>query len=233
MNKYKYLIFDLDDTLLDFKDTERMALEKIFKTYNIEFNGENLEYYKSINQRLWKELENGLITKNFVLTERFNEFFKRYKKNINGEDVEKEYRSYLNEGHKKIPYAKELLENLKIKGYKIYAGTNGLGETQRKRLKDSKLIEYFDDLFISEEIGFEKPNIEFFNNIFKKHNLLKKEEILMVGDSINADIKGANNAGIDSVLFNLKYENNKEVKSTYVIKNLKELENLLLEKIDE
>lgn len=223
MKNYIYLVFDLDDTLLDFQDTEKKSLELIFKKYNIPFEEQSIMSYKHINKNLWNQLEKGLITKEDIFSQRFEQFFKLYGYNIQGYAIEKEYRNYLNIGHKLIPGAIETLTILKEQGYKTFAGTNGVGETQRQRLNDSKLISLFDDLFISEEIGFEKPAPEFFKAISNKYTHITKENTLMIGDSLSSDIQGANNWGIDSVWFNPSSQKSSIMKPTYEIKDLVEL----------
>ena len=223
MKNYKYLIFDLDDTLLDFQDTERKSLEIIFNKYNIPFEEESIMKYKTINKNLWNQLEKGFITKDDVLSQRFEQFFKLYGYEVQGKTIEREYRNCLNIGHKLIPGAIKTLTDLKNQGFIIFAGTNGVVETQRQRLNDSKLISYFDDIFISEEIGFEKPNSEFFKAIFDKHISVTKENTLMIGDSLSSDIQGAINYGLDSIWFNPSKQKESSIRPTYEIKDLSEI----------
>ena len=223
MKQYKHLIFDLDDTLLDFQDNERNSLEVIFKKYNIPFEEKSINQYKSINRRFWSQIEQGLINKEEALTKRFEEFFALYGYDIKGEIVERDYQNCLNKGHKTIPKAIETLIELKNRGYKIFAGTNGIGKTQKQRLEDSKMIDLFDDVFISEEMGVEKPNPKFFEIIFDKYDFIEKEDALMIGDSLASDIKGANNFGIDCVWFNPLEKEVNEINPTYEIYDLSEL----------
>ncbi|MCH1965146.1 YjjG family noncanonical pyrimidine nucleotidase [Paraclostridium sordellii] len=223
MKQYKYLIFDLDDTLLDFQDNERNSLKVIFEKYNIPFEEKSINEYKAINRSFWSQIEQGTINKEEALNKRFEEFFALYGYNVQGEVIEKEYQNCLNKGHKTIPKAMETLMDLRIRGYKIFAGTNGVGKTQNQRLKDSKLIDFFDDVFISEEMGVEKPNSKFFEIIFNKYDFMKKEETLMIGDSLASDIKGANNFGIDSMWFNSLNKECGEIKPTYEIHELSEV----------
>lgn len=223
MKQYKHLIFDLDDTLLDFQDNERNSLKVVFKKYNIPFEEKSINQYKSINRRFWSLIEQGLIKKEEALTKRFEEFFALYGHDIKGEIVERDYQNCLNKGHKTIPKAIETLIELKNRGYKIFAGTNGIGKTQKQRLKDSKMVNLFDDVFISEEMGVEKPNSKFFEIIFDKYDFIKKEDTLMIGDSPASDIKGANNFGIDCVWFNPLEKEVNDIKSTYEIRDLPEL----------
>ncbi|GAA0698444.1 YjjG family noncanonical pyrimidine nucleotidase [Paraclostridium ghonii] len=223
MKQYKHLIFDLDDTLLDFQDNERNSLKVIFKKYNIPFEEKSINQYKSINRRFWSLIEQGLIKKEEALTKRFEEFFALYGHDIKGEIVERDYQNCLNKGHKTVPKAIETLIELKNRGYKIFAGTNGIGKTQKQRLKDSKMVDLFDDVFISEEMGVEKPNSKFFEIIFDKYDFIKKEDTLMIGDSPASDIKGANNFGIDCVWFNPLEKEVNDIKFTYEIHGLSEL----------
>lgn len=227
MKNYKFLIFDLDDTLLDFQHTERNSLKIIFKNNNVPFNENSLNKYKEINTSLWTQLENGHITKNEVLTKRFEYFFKHYGYNVEGTIIEKEYRTCLNQGHKLLPNAIKVLSLLKENGYTIFAGTNGVGITQRIRLKNSKLFSLFDDIFISEELGFEKPNVNFYKTMFNKYPEMNKYNSLMIGDSLSSDIQGAINIGIDSIWFNPKGQKNTDAKATYEIEDLLELTYIL------
>lgn len=223
MKQYKHLIFDLDDTLLDFQDNERNSLKVIFQKYNIPFEKKSINQYKSINRRFWSQIEQGLIKKEEALTKRFEEFFALYGYDIKGEIVERDYQNCLNKGHKTIPKAIETLIELRNREYKIFAGTNGIGKTQKQRLEDSKMIDLFDDVFISEEMGVEKPNPKFFEIIFNKYDFIKKEDTLMIGDSLASDIKGANNFGIDCVWFNPLEKEVNEIEPTYEIYDLSEL----------
>lgn len=231
MRHYKNLIFDLDDTLLDFQDNERNSLEVIFKKYGIPFEKKTINEYKTINRGFWIQIEKGLIDKEEALSKRFEDFFALYGYDIDGKEVEREYQDCLTKGHKILPMAMEVLKELRGRGYKIFAGTNGAGRTQHQRLKDSKMGELFDDVFISEEMGVEKPNIEFFKIIFDKYDFLSKEDTLMIGDNLASDIKGANNFGIDCVWFNPMGKDHNGVEVTYEIKELVELLEILKKEV--
>ncbi len=231
MNKYKHIIFDLDDTILDFQDSEEKALIQIITRYELPYNKQIIASYKRINERLWHELEKGLITREQVLTTRFSLFLKEFHIDENGAKVEALYREHLNQGHKTVIHAHELLNALSKQDYKLYIGTNGVGKTQRKRLRDAMLEGYFEQLFISEEMGYEKPNPHFFYYIFDALNISRKEELLMIGDRLTSDIQGAINVGIDCVWFNPKRNMPKSgsPKSTYTIPNLMQIMDLLEE----
>ncbi len=227
MKKYDVLIFDLDDTLFDFQATEKEALTQIFKHYQIEPTQKNIDQYKTINHALWRALEAGDVTRDEVLNTRFTRFLKAHNQDVDGALVEAKYRQLLNQGHHLLPHAKELMMTLKEQGYQLFAGTNGLSATQKRRLTDAQLLEFFEDIFISEELGIEKPHVNFFNAIFNKYNLTDKTKILMIGDSLTADIQGAHNSGIDSVWMNHHQKTVKHPLHTYEIQNLKELLNIL------
>ncbi|MFC9601423.1 YjjG family noncanonical pyrimidine nucleotidase [Peribacillus butanolivorans] len=231
MNKYKHIIFDLDDTILDFQDSEEKALKQIITLYELPYNKQTIACYKHINDGLWHQLEEGLISREEVLTTRFSLFLKEFHIDENGAKVEAMYREHLNQGHKTVTHAHELLNALSKQDYKLYIGTNGVGMTQRKRLGGAKLQGYFEQLFISEEIGYEKPNPHFFYYIFDALHTSRKEEFLMIGDRLTSDIQGAINVGIDCVWFNPKRSMPKSCspKSTYTIPNLMQIMDLLEE----
>ncbi|MBM6616025.1 YjjG family noncanonical pyrimidine nucleotidase [Desemzia sp. RIT804] len=226
MKKYTHLIFDLDNTLLDFNDTEEQALKSVFKAYEIPETLESFSKYKEINKSLWTSLENGTINRDDIFTNRFMLFFKEYGLNVDGQKAEKLYRGFLNDGCKTIENAETLLSQLKKKEYRIYAGTNGMGITQRKRLTHSNLLPYFDGIFISEEIGFEKPDLNFFETIFDTLDITDRDTFLMIGDSLSSDILGAQNARIDSVLFSPDINLNLS-SATYEVNDLLQIYSLL------
>lgn len=222
MKKYEILIFDLDDTLLDFKAAEKASLKKLFVNNNIEYSNHNIDIYRRINDVLWGKLEQGLITKDEVVFSRFTLLCDILEIEGDGNAMELEYRSYLNKSTQIIPGAIELLQTVRENGYKVYAATNGLANTQRSRLSDSNMSQYFDDLFISEELGHEKPSINFFNILKDGIPNFKDSNALMIGDSLTSDIEGANRANIDSCWFN---PNNSYVSdnATYTINSFSQL----------
>lgn len=225
MMKYKKLIFDLDNTILDFRDTEEKALKKIITTYELPYTTETIQSYKEINHGLWQKLEQGKITREKLFTSRFFLFLEKFGIEVDGEKVENMYRKALGEGFLMMDHAHEILTILKKSGYELYAGTNGVAKTQKQRLAGADLNHFFEDIFISEEIGVEKPDPQFFQYIFETLNSHNKEEYLMIGDSLTSDIKGAQNVGIDSVWYNfadIKVDT-KVVPSTYSITNLLDL----------
>ncbi|MGY3765680.1 YjjG family noncanonical pyrimidine nucleotidase [Vagococcus vulneris] len=210
MNKYDYIIFDLDNTLLDFSLSEKYALNKLLTKYGVIPNEENVNVYKEINQKLWDQLEQGKIKKETLLENRFKLFFQSCGVVVDGTKADDEYRSFLEERTDTIEGAHEVLEYLKDKGYKLVVGTNGIGRTQRVRLKNNDMKKYFDAVFISEEIGFDKPDVRFFDHLLNSLNITETSQVLMVGDSLSSDILGAYRSGISSVWYNKKHDIKKE-----------------------
>ncbi|MGX7014260.1 YjjG family noncanonical pyrimidine nucleotidase [Vagococcus silagei] len=229
MTKYKYLIFDLDNTLLDFTLSERFALEKIFTTYGIIYNDETVATYKEINGKLWKKLEEGRIEKSVLLASRFRLFFESQGLEVDGAIADEEYRGFLADRADSILGARALLESVQNLGFCILSGTNGIGKTQRRRLENNSFSKYFDKLFISEELGFEKPDVRFFDYIFNDLQIKDHSEVLMIGDSLSSDILGANRVGIDSVWFNPdRLINDTLIEPTFEVAQLQEITDRVL-----
>lgn len=226
---YNILLFDLDDTLLDFQKSESRALEKVFTTFRIPYTDEHISKYKAINHQLWIDFESGKIERDIIFETRFPRFLADYNHHVKGIEVDLLYRSYLSEGHDIKDGAIGLLNALKAKGRRLFAVTNGLLEMQQKRLIASGLIEYFEQVFISEETGYKKPDIEFFDYVFTRIPNFDIEKTVIIGDMLHADILGGVNAGIDTIWINergyLKYV---DVKPTYEVNSLNELTKLLL-----
>ena len=226
MKKYDYLIFDLDNTLLNFSQSETNALRSLFTKYGVIFNEETFATYKEINHELWQKLEEGRIKKETVLNTRFAKFFATQGLQVDGAVVDDEYRQLLESRNDLMPHSIELLTYLKSQGYKLFAGTNGVGRTQRKRLKNAEMTEFFDALYISEEVGFEKPDVRFFETIFTKEGIKDLSKVLMIGDSLSSDIRGANRVGIDSIWLNNSYADVIQDEPTFKHTNLKDIENM-------
>ena len=219
---YQFILLDLDNTILDFDTTEKNSFKKIIESFSIEFNSEVLNQYKQINTSSWKSLEQGKVTKDIVLNTRFSEFFKLHNLDVDGEVVEMQFRQYLNESSDLIPNAKNTLLELKRRGKKLYTASNGVYSTQIQRLINAGILDLFDDMFISEKIGYEKPSIHFFDYCLDSIKAHERDKVIMVGDSVSSDIQGALNAGIDSCY----YKHNKDIEclnATYTINNISEL----------
>ncbi|MGF9978312.1 YjjG family noncanonical pyrimidine nucleotidase [Viridibacillus arvi] len=227
MKKYQTLLFDVDDTLLDFGAAEKEALYLLFKDQKLPLTKEIEERYKEINQGLWSSFENGEIDRDEVVNTRFALLFKEYGKEVDGALLERNYRIHLDEGHQLIEGALELITSLQDK-YNLYIVTNGVSKTQDKRLRASGLHTLFKDIFVSEDTGFQKPMKEYFDYVFARIPNLVKENTLIIGDSLSSDIKGGQLENIDTCWFNPHMKlNNTEIMPTYQIQKLDELYQIL------
>ena len=225
----KVILWDVDGTLLDFKKSEYAAIKKCFEIYNLGVcTDEMISRYSEINRRYWEKLERKEITKPEVLVNRFKDFFAT--ENIQtdcAEEFNKEYQLQLGETICFCDNSYELLRDLKGK-VKQYAVTNGTKVAQDRKLRKSGLIDIFDGVFISEEVGCEKPGVEFFEHVWEKIGTYEKEEIMIVGDSLTSDMQGGNNAGIFCCWYNPKHlENNSGLKIDYELDDLQKIISLL------
>ena len=222
LSKYKFLLFDVDDTLLDFQKAEFEAFKMLLSEYNVEYSDEIYEMYRNENHRLWKEYELGFIKRHEIFDNRLKPLFKYL--NIDSDPVKASYDflTYLSKGAYLIGNTYQKLEELSKK-YKLYIITNGEPKVQYPRLKEVDILKFFDGIFVSEEIGASKPHKEFFEYIEQNVERFNKEEALVIGDSLTSDIKGALNYGIDTCWYNPKGLDSNGVKPTYEIKCLKEL----------
>lgn len=226
--KYKYILFDVDDTLLDFKKDEENAVIATFKEKGISPTPLLVETYSKINLGLWKQFERGEIQKQDITDRRFTYLLKEMNIVGDGIDFDKNYRRHLSEGGIKITDADTVCDELKAKGYKLYIVTNGIEYIQTKRLNKSGLEKYFDNIFISENFGVQKPKIEYFNMVFREIGCCDKSKYLIIGDSLTSDILGGKNAGIDTCWCNYRNcVNTSEISPDYVITNITELLDIL------
>ena len=225
--RYTTLLLDADETLLDFKQTEEQALRQTFQRYGLPFNEEIHAMYRTINHKLWTAFEDGFITKDQILKRRFRNMFTQMgiKDELTG--FEEEYQLALGRGGFLIPQALEVCRQLS--GLcRLYIVTNGVEATQNSRLDRSGLRPYLSGVFVSETTGYQKPQKEYFDYVFSEIPDFDRENTLMVGDSLNSDMKGGANAGLDVCWYNPeKKPNCVGVKVNYEISSLKELTDIV------
>lgn len=222
--KYNTILFDADNTILDFDKAEFEALRRAFAQYGIQIDDNLVEIYRKNNVALWQQLEKGLVTKDYVLNNRFINTAKELGLDCDILAVSRLYEEYLHEGFYVIDGAVEVITTLIDMGANLYIVTNGVLTIQNARMKGSGVGKYFKAHFVSEQIGYPKPQIEFFNHCFDSIQNFDKSKTIIVGDSLTSDIQGGINAGIDSCWYNPKHtQNNRGITPTYEIDNLAQL----------
>ncbi len=230
MKKYTTLLFDADETLLDFDRDETDALSRILDECGIEKSQENISTYKGINQGLWKALERGEIDKPRLKQVRFRMFFDKigYTPAEDPFTINERYLSYLSEGGNLLAGAKEIINELHCDGYDLYIVTNGIENTQRRRLTKAGILPCFTEIFVSETIGHQKPKKEYFDYVLTHIGEKDKSKVLLIGDSLTSDIKGALNAGITCAwLRRSPATDSGELKPDYIIDDISQVRDLL------
>ncbi|MBR5438172.1 MAG: YjjG family noncanonical pyrimidine nucleotidase [Clostridia bacterium] len=228
--KYTTVLFDADNTLLDFDKDEDCALRKTMELYGVPITEENIKTYVEINQGMWKAIERGELTKPELKRTRFKNFFSAINFSCAADpfEVNEKYLSLLGEGGNTLCGAVELCRELKEKGYDLYIVTNGIEKTQKNRLTKSGLLPFFTEIFVSETIGHQKPKKEYFDYVLSHIKETDKEKIILVGDSLTSDIKGAMNVELKCVWLNLKaQELPEEYTPDYVIGDVREVREII------
>ena len=225
---FKYAIFDLDDTLLDFYRDEVEGVRRLMKEQGVQDIEHGLQVYLSINKHVWEQIEQGHPSQKLLDT-RFSIAFSKLEITVDGKELEAQYRNILNHNFYTIDGSEQLLQDLKSAGLKLFVGTNGVKRTQLDRLDGSHLGQYFDDCFISDDIGFTKPDKRFFSPIFKRYKDITYQNTIMIGDSLKSDILGANEVGLQNIWFNPhQIVNNMDFKPTYEVQTYQQVENILI-----
>lgn len=226
MKKYTTLYFDLDNTILDFTAAEYKAIKKLLDMHNIPVSDEIISTYSKINQTWWERFENGEIKKNEIYSGRFREFLAYYGFGGNPEKMADDYFELLSQGFDAIDGVEDALKYLKAMGYTICITTNGMSRTQYRRINGCGLKQYFDYIFVSEDAGHQKPEVEYFDYVMANTPEKDKSKILVIGDSMSSDILGGINFGVDTCWLNPK-SNKGTHKTTYEITNIMQICNIL------
>lgn len=225
----RVILWDVDGTLLDFHAAERVAIRKLFQRFGLgQCTDAMLERYGVINRHCWKRLEQGELTREQVLVGRFEEF-------LSSEGLDSSVAAEFNAAYQltqgeTIVYRDDSLEIVKsLRGkVKQYVVSNGTVVAQTKKLRLSGLGELMDGVFLSEQLGVEKPNVEFFDKVFAKIGPVDRSEVVIVGDSLTSDIRGGSNAGIRTCWYNPQGETAPDgVKVDHEITDLHEIMDLL------
>jgi putative hydrolase of the HAD superfamily len=226
--KYEIIIFDADETLFDFKKSERDAFKNVMLEFDIDYDEDHhLKIYQGINSAIWKEFEQGLITQEKLKVERFKRLSDKLNARFDENAFAKSYMKHLANASFLFDDSIELVESLH-KDYRLTIVTNGLKDVQNNRIRESVLAKYFEDIVISEEVQVAKPDPRIYERVLSNINHTDKGKVLVVGDSLTSDIKGGINLGVDTCWYNPdRIENKTEIKPTYEIHNLMELKSIL------
>ena len=226
----KAVFFDADNTLVDHRECERVALVSVFKGIGIEYREEYQEVFRPLDRKLWDSVAQGTcpVSRKEIPEYRFKVLFEQV--SIDCKDycrANELFKEGLASSSALMEHAEEIVRYLYEKNYKLYVVTNGKVNLQHPRVMNSKIADYITDIIVSEEVREDKPSPEMFYVLLKRAGLAT-EEVIMVGDSLDKDIRGAHNAGIRAVWFNQdNLNNNTDVIPEYEIRTLLELKNLL------
>lgn len=223
----EFLFLDLDDTILDFHKSERIALSKTLRSVGVEPTDGVCDRYSVINLSYWQRLERKELTRDQVLVGRFEQLFRELGVVTDAAAAADSYAENLGIGHYFIPGAEETVKTL-FKDYKLYLASNGTASVQSGRLKSADISKYFQDIFISQNMGADKPDIRFFQNAFARIEGFDPDKAMIVGDSLTSDIQGGIRAGIRTCWFNFRgREADPAIRPDYVITDITQLPALL------
>ena len=228
--QYKAIFIDIDDTLLDYVPCCRAAFEAAMEVLSTEYRLQNadritrdqlFDLFFQISGRLFSEAKHGKYTVAEVMELYPKEFIREYRiQTATADRIQTEsemvetfkhaFRAAWGTTHALVPEAKEMLECLKNKGYRLFAASNSFGHLQRSRLEHAGILGYFEDTYISMDIGYDKPDIRFYQEALRRCGL-QPSEVLMIGDSMTTDVLGAQNAGIDALYFDRQKDSLMEI----------------------
>lgn len=236
---YKLVLIDLDDTLFDYPKTEEVAFRNTFKELGFfveselgnakkeEIYEKIKDRYKDVNLQLWKDLEKGAVDKDRLKVVRFEKIIEEFDLKYNPYEMSELYLKKLGEGIFPFEATEKLCEYLHSK-YKVGIITNGIKEVQHSRIENSTIAKYIDKIIISDEVGVNKPDKRIFEYAMNYFEIMDKSEVIMIGDSLGADIKGGQNAGIDTCWVNLRNNvNDTGIVPKHEVRKLEELFEIL------
>lgn len=194
MAKYYCILFDADNTLLDFDAAESKALADTLRNYGIEPDAETVQTYRTINGELWRQLEKGQIRRDKLMAERFTRFLKAVNAAGSGAEMNQYYLDQLST-HPDLaaPNVLDVMKEL-AEVATLAVVTNGFDRVQSRRVAESGLKEFVEEVFVSEKLDSEKPNRKIFDTALRSLGVENRERVLMVGDSLTSDIQGGINA---------------------------------------
>ena len=222
----EFLFLDLDDTILDFKTAERVAISATIRDFGVEPTEAVLHRYHEINKWHWHQLELGRLTRAEVLENRFRVLFAELGAEVDAPAVARGYEKNLSRGHWFLPGAEETVDFLS-KRYRLFLASNGTASVQKGRMTSANLYRFFETVFVSQEIGHNKPSRAYFDACFGAIPGFDPAKALMVGDSLSSDIQGGINAGIRTVWVNPGHQDCGDIHPDFEIEALHQLPALL------
>ncbi|MDN5332793.1 MAG: 2-haloacid dehalogenase [Sphaerochaeta sp.] len=222
---YRYLFFDADGTLFDFEQAEHNAFWKMAKSLDLPLEREHEQCYIRCNTAVWRQFEKGEVTIEELKVKRFADFASETGISLDAEKASGSYQHQLSKQGILFDESSTVLETLKERGYILFLATNGIAQVQRGRIAVSHTERYFDDIFISEEVGYQKPDPRFFTHMFEVTGLSnQKQRSLMIGDSLSSDIAGGIASGMDTLWLNREGKPlDPKIQPTYVRNSLSSL----------
>jgi 2-haloacid dehalogenase len=222
---YSWLFFDADGTLYDFDLGEKTALGLVSGDLGHTLTDETYQSYQSVNKKLWEDFERGDVTQAQIKIKRFERWLEALGISADANKISHDYLIYLSQQSALLDHALDVIQTLS-KTYNLLLMTNGLKEVQRPRFNASPLRPYIRDIIVSGEVGFAKPDPRIFDAAFEKIGRPHKREVLMIGDSLSADIQGGMAYGLDTCWYNPN-GNSSSLNMTHTIQDLRELLTLL------
>ena len=221
----KAVLIDIDDTIFDFEKCSKNSFLITLEKFNLKFKEEDFSYFNKVNDILWTKQKSGEINIKEVFIKRDYLMGKYFNLNIEKGLFNDLFVKFLYDEIEMVDGIEDLLLYLSDK-YKIFTASNGIFKMQENRLKKSNLDKYFDKIFVSDKIGYEKPDKKFFQKIMDLTKF-SNDDLILIGDSIKSDIIGAKNSKIKSIYFNKEDKKISDKNFTYQVKNLSEIKKIL------
>lgn len=228
MESIQWLLFDLDNTLLDFDEGAQVAIKQTLSHFQLHDRADELiRSYHQINHFCWDQFERGAIDVHTLKDQRFTMFVEQNQLDIDPQVMNRFYLTLLSQQTEEIVGARMLLDQT-FSRFKLVLVTNGFPEVQYPRISKSAIGTYFKHIIVSEEIGHSKPAPEFFDHAFAKMGSPQKEQVMIIGDSLSSDIKGGAQYGIRTCWFNFQgIANQSGIQPDYTVTALAEISNIL------
>ena len=202
--RYPYLLFDADNTLFDFDRSNRAAFDAVCAAFDLPDDEEVFALYERCNNAMWTAFDRGECTKDFLVVQRFRNFFAALGVDRDPAACNELHLHTLGRQSFLLPHAEEVCRELS-RSHKLYLVTNAVASVQRGRLAKSPIVPDITAAFISEEAGAAKPSAAYFDYVFARIDGITRENCLVIGDSISSDIRGANNYGLPCCWYNPRH----------------------------